>query len=324
MLQSLETQLTGGPLADLGSGAVDGDGFVQEVQSLESSYEQNVDQQLSPEFPNVDEILKLAGQAIVADVISLNQQNTVGLLSSSDLITAAQTAIDSVTDGPILSLDTPLSGYATATQTFEANLDTLAQSLSSSAATPLDPTDVSTTLVTEAEAYQADIHAGLEVTHPDISSAVDAAVDNLENTASAISQEDSSDAQSQLTSAISTFDAAILDTTGLFGPRGVISQALAIHGTLAPNLTIPQAASAISSVSGTATVAGLPPCPPRYVNSATRTGDCGRDGQLHARRCICRPGRDRQRRRRDALGSRDRRRGGHRQRRGRRQLCRRH
>ena len=61
MLQSLETQLTGGPLADLGSGAVDGNGFVQEVQSLESSYEQNVDQQLSPEFPNVDKILKLAG-----------------------------------------------------------------------------------------------------------------------------------------------------------------------------------------------------------------------------------------------------------------------
>ena len=111
MLQSLETQLTDGPLADLSSGAVDGDGFVQEVQSLESSYEQNVDQQLSPEFPNVDEILKLAGQAIVADVISLNQQNTVGLISSSDLITDAQTAIDSVTDGPILSLGTPLSGY---------------------------------------------------------------------------------------------------------------------------------------------------------------------------------------------------------------------
>ncbi len=198
MLKSLETQLTDGPLADLSSGAVDGDGFVQEVQSLESSYEQNVDQQLSPEFPNVDNLLKLAGQAIVADVISLNQQNTVGLLMSSDLITEAQTAIDSVTDGPILSLGTPLSGYSTATKTFEANLDTLAQSLSSSAATPLDPADVSTTVLTEAQAYQVDIHAGLEVTHPFISSAVDAAVANLENTASAISQEDNSDAQSQL------------------------------------------------------------------------------------------------------------------------------
>ena len=315
----------GGPLADLSSGAVNGDGFVQEVQSLESSYEQNVDQQLSPEFPHVDEMLKLAGQAIVADVISLNQQNTVGLLSSSDLITDAQTAIDSVTDGPILSLGTPLSGYATATQTFEANLDTLVQSLSSSAATPLDPADVSTTLVTEAEAYQADIHAGLEVTHPYISSMVDAAVDNLENAASAIAQDDNSAAQSQLTSAISTFDAAILGTTGLFGPaRRRSAKRLANHGTLTPNLTIPQTASAISSVSGTATVGGTATLTATLTSPATRAGDLGRDGQLHARRCVCRPGRDQQRRRRDALGSRHHRRGGHRQRRRRGQLRRRH
>ena len=276
MLQSLETQLTDGPLSDLSSAAVDGNGFVQEVQSLESSYEQNVVQQLSPEFPHVDEILKLAGQAIVADVIALNQQNTVGLISSSDLITDAQTAIDSVTDGPILSLGTPLSGYSTATQSFEANLNTLAQSLSSSATTPLDPADVSTTLLTEADAYQADIHAGLEVTHPFISNAVDSAVDSLENTASAISQDDSSDAQSQLTTAISTFDAAILDTTGLFGPNGVISQALAIHGTLTPNLTVPQTSSATTSVSGTATVGGTATLTATLTSSATGQGIAGK------------------------------------------------
>jgi len=272
MLHALESQLTGGPLADLGSGAVDGDGFVQEVQSLESSYEQNLDQQLSPEFPNVDEILKLAGQAIVADVISLNQQNTVGLISSSDLMTDAQTAIRSVTAGPILSLDTPLSGYAAATRAFEANLEDLVQSLSSTAATPVNPTDVSTTLLTEAEAYQADVHAGLEVTHPYISSDVDAAVDELENTASAIAQDDSSEAQSQLTSAISTFDAAILDTTGLFGPSGVISQAIAKHQILTPNLTVPQAPSAITSVSGTATAGGTATLTATLISQASGQG----------------------------------------------------
>ena len=275
MLQSLESQLTDGPLADLSSAAVDGDGFVQEVQSLESSYEQNVDQQLLPEFHHVDEILKLAGQAIVADVISLNQQTAVGLISSSDLITDAQTAIDSVTDGPILSLGTPLSGYSMATKTFEANLDALAQSLSSSATTPLDPADVSTTLLAEAQAYQVDMHAGLEVTHPYISNAVDSAVVSLENTASAISQDDNSDAQSQLASAISTFDSALLDTTGLFGPRGVISQALAIRGTLAPNLTIPQTASATSSVTGTATVGGTATLSATLTSSAMGQGIAG-------------------------------------------------
>ncbi len=51
MLDSLESQLKAGPLADLSSGAVDGNGFVQEVQGLESSFEQGVDQGLAPNSP---------------------------------------------------------------------------------------------------------------------------------------------------------------------------------------------------------------------------------------------------------------------------------
>src|SRR5579859_7923041 len=70
MLGALQTQLTSGPLADLQASNVDGNGFVAEVQSLEMSYEQNVDKQLSPEFPNIDRLLKLQGQRIVADEIS--------------------------------------------------------------------------------------------------------------------------------------------------------------------------------------------------------------------------------------------------------------
>ena len=61
MEQALESQLTSGPLADLTSGTVDGNGFVSEVQSLESSYEQDVDQQLAGEFPNVDEMTEAPG-----------------------------------------------------------------------------------------------------------------------------------------------------------------------------------------------------------------------------------------------------------------------
>jgi hypothetical protein len=180
-----------------------------------------------------------------------------------------------VTDGPIQSLNTPLSGYATATETFEANLDALAQSLSSSAATPLDPTDVSTMLVTDAEAYRADLHAGLEVLHPNVSNAVDTAVDNLESNATAISQDDSSDAQTLLTGAISTFDAAILGTTGLFGPSGPISRVTANPGTFSPNLTIPQASSAISSVSGTATIGGTATLTATLISPATGQGISG-------------------------------------------------
>jgi hypothetical protein len=57
---------------------------------LETSFEQNVDKQLSPEFPNVDKLLELKGQRILADISSLNQENSVGLVSDADLTTKAQ------------------------------------------------------------------------------------------------------------------------------------------------------------------------------------------------------------------------------------------
>ncbi|HEV3166138.1 MAG TPA: hypothetical protein VGZ22_19090 [Isosphaeraceae bacterium] len=227
MLQALQTQLDSGPLADLNAGTVNGTDFVTEVQNLETSFAQNVDQQLSPEFPNVDKLLKLQGQRIVADVTALNQQSTVGLISSSALATQAQTAINSLTGGPIFSLGTPLSAYVTRTQSFETNLNTLAQSLSSTASPALTVAQVNTTLQAEAEAYRADLHAGLQVTHPNISAMVDSAVTTLENASTTIAQGSGTNAQAQLMAAITAFDNAILDTTGLFGPQGVISKSQA-------------------------------------------------------------------------------------------------
>jgi len=200
--------------------------------------------------------LKLAGQAVVANAVSLNQQSSVGLISSSTLATDATTAINSLTQGPIYSLGTPLSGYSSATKSFETDLNTLAQSLSTAATTPLTPAQVSTTVVAEAEAYRALLHAGLQVTHPYVSNMVDSAVNALETTANSVAGETSSTAQTQLNSAISAFDTALLDTTGLFGPQGVISVALANHQNFTPNLTVPQAASSIGTVSGTAAAGG--------------------------------------------------------------------
>jgi len=256
MLQALETQLTSGPLADLNNGTVDGNGFVTEVQSLAASYAQNVDQQLLPEFPNVDTLLKLQGQRIVADETSLNQQSSVGLLSSSQFATQAQTAINSLTGGPLFSLHTPLSGYVTATQNFQSNLHTLAQSLSSSATTSLTPGQVSATMLAEIVAYDADIHAALQVTHPDISNTVDLALASLGSTASSIASETSSAAQTDVNSAISTFDTAILDTTGVFGPKGVISLSLSSGQGFSPHLTDTRPASSLADVSGTASFGG--------------------------------------------------------------------
>ena len=133
MLTALQDQLTSGPLADLKAGTVTGDEFVTEAQSLVASYDANVDQQLLPHFKNIDLLLKIQGQRSVADLASLNQQNTVGLIDSTQFETQSQTAINSLTSGPIHSLDTPVSAYVSTTQAFETELKTLASSLSTSA-----------------------------------------------------------------------------------------------------------------------------------------------------------------------------------------------
>ena len=252
MVQALETQLTSGPLADLSSGAVDGNGFVTEVQSLESSFEQNVDQQLNPEFRNVDQLIKLQGQRIVAGVISLNQQNTVGLLSTANAAIDVPALIKSLTSGPIFALNTPLRAFVTITTDFETQLSTIAQSLSSSASPSLTSLQAAATVSAESNAYLADVYAGLKLPHPNVSNAVAQEVIKLQVAASNLAQGSSSTPQADLESAITAFDTAVLDKSGIFGPSGVVSQATAA-GVFTPNPTVSRSSTSIGSVSGTAT-----------------------------------------------------------------------
>src|SRR5271157_907921 len=253
MLSALQTQLTDGPLADLNSGVVDGNGFITEVQSLDASYNQNVDQQLLPHFTHIDNMLKLQGQQVVANLVSLNQQSTVGLISADVLPTQAGAAINTLTGGPIYSLNTPVSAYVKATQNFETNLGTVADALSSTAPVPLTLPQVSTTIQAEAEAYRASMDAGLQVTHPNISFTVNKAVTTLES--SVIRSTDETD----ISAAIAVFDAAILGTTattgttGLFGLNGPVIQVNSELGYVPHNLTAKPTATTIDSVSGTAT-----------------------------------------------------------------------
>ena len=272
MLSALQTQLTDGPLADLNSGVVDGNGFITEVQSLVTSYNQNVDQQLLPHFTHIDNMLKLQGQQVVANLVSLNQQSTVGtptLVPIDSLPTLAGAAINTLTSGPIRSLETPVSAYVTATQSFETDLGTVTDPLS--ATTPPSLTDVSTTILAEAEAYRASMDAGLQVTHPDLSSPVNAAVTTLEDSVIAIANADSSTAESDIHNAIAIFDSAILDTTGLFGLNGPVNRVNSELGYVPHDLTGKQAATTIDNVSGTAT-AGGPATLTATLNSATGTG----------------------------------------------------
>ena len=164
-------------------------------------------------------MLKLQGQQVVANLVSLNQQSTVnpqgtvvGLTSPDSLPTQAGAAINTLTSGPIHSLNTPVSAYRTATQNFETDLSTVTDTLSS---TSLPLPEVSTTIQAEAEAYRASMDAGLQVTHPNISSTVNAAVTTLEDTVITIANTNDPTAESDIDTAITAFDAAILDTTGL-------------------------------------------------------------------------------------------------------------
>jgi hypothetical protein len=256
MLSALQSQLTSGPLADLSNGTVDGNGFITEVQSLESSYEQNVDQQLLPHFSNIDQMLKLQGQRVVADLVSLNQRDSLGLLAGSDLATSAGTTINTLTNGPVFSLNTPVSAYVGLTQAFESSLNALIEDLSTSSSTSLTLGDAIATMQAETAAYRVDMDTGLQVMHPYLSSAVDAAVNDLEDSIATVAQGDGSTAAADLTTAINTFDAALLDTTGLFGTQGRVLTTVASRGYVPSNLTVQRDGSMLSSVSGTSSSGG--------------------------------------------------------------------
>jgi len=256
VLTALESQLLAGPLADLtrSSSPVTGSEFVTEVQRMVSSYDTAVNAALLPEFPNVDTLLVLQGQRIAADESSLNQQNTVALISDSTFQAQAESAINSLTGGPLYSLHTPLTGYATVTQAFESSLRDIADGLTVSV--PLAPSDASLTMLAETVAYQADIHAALQVTHPNISNTVDQAVANLISAGNSVASETSAAAQTLINTAVSAFDAAILDTTGVFGPSGTIATSLATGRGFPPHLKDHRDSSSLSDVSGTASSGG--------------------------------------------------------------------
>ncbi len=253
MLKALQRTLTDGPLADLKAGAITGDGFVVDVQSVVASFDASVNSQLHPRFPNVDELLRLQGLRMSNTVASLNEFNALGLSTSTGFETGAEEAINSLTTGPIFSLGTKLSGYATATQVFEARLRFVANSLDASG---LTSEEASSVVQAEAEAYRSTIYAGLLLNNSDFASRVGAAVSTLESTARSMAGEDEASALAALDRAIATFDTAVLDTSGLFGPNGYAGIANAKYGYIPQSLAKGRTASIFTDVNGTATFGG--------------------------------------------------------------------
>src|SRR4029079_14917679 len=102
-------------------------------------------------------------------------------------------------------------------------------------------------------------------------------INTLEDAIASIAANNPSDASSQLTTAINAFDAAVLDTTGLFGPRGVYRRAPK-NVTLPPGVTNGQVASSLVvsgtiASDGTATLTGT-------LTSGNGSAHTGQSGAL--------------------------------------------
>ncbi len=160
-VNALQTQLTNGPVADLQAGTVDASGFQTEVTDLLTSFASATDTALLPSYPNVDAIIKLSGTKIGAELTSIGQQQTVGLIDTTTAESLGQTAIAGLTSGPLKPLGTTPAALKARSSTFESDLNVLAQSLATSATTSLTIDQVNTTAAAEADAYEADINASL-------------------------------------------------------------------------------------------------------------------------------------------------------------------
>jgi hypothetical protein len=250
MVSALESQLNSGPLSDLIYGTVTSNGFISEAQSLETSFEQDLTtQKLAADFPKVDivQLLKLQGENVVANLTAENQENAVGLIAESNLVSTFQSTIGALTSGPILAIGTSSSVLPARTKAFRNELNVLSSDLSNGSLT-ID--QLTTTLGAEAEAYRSQVHAAIQVYDPAISGHADTHINALENTINAIEESSASNESTEVNSAIKTFVGSVLDTTGLFGTHGSFSK-VPKNLTEHPPSTETQAPSLLESVSGT-------------------------------------------------------------------------
>ena len=277
MLSALQTQLTNGPLANLSSGVVDGNGFVSEAQSLVASYNQNVDQQLLPHFTHIDNMLKLQGQQVVANLVSLNQQSTVGLISADSFAHAGGGRDQHVDLGADLLVEYPGQRVCHGDPDLRDRSWRAGELAQLHGDPALSLADVSTTIQAEAEAYRTSMDAGLQVTHPNTLQHGELGRDDPGELGHSDRQAAtaSSTAESDIHTAIAAFDSAILDTTGLFGLNGPVNRVNSELGYVPHNLTAKPTATTIDNVSGTATFGG-PATLTATLNSATGTGLVGK------------------------------------------------
>ncbi len=261
MTVALQTQITNGPLADLKAGKVDSTGFVTEVQSLAASYVNYSDSKLA-KLPSVKEVVNLQSARAVADQIAIEQSNSVGLVSDATYISVATTAVNSLTKGPILPNNTPVSNLLKRTNQFIKQVDTIVAAFGNGA---LKLSDAANSIIADAEAYRTDMHSAILVGHPIQSNDIDGDVIRLENAAANIVATNNAKLSAgQLIGSVNTFYNGVIDIFGTFGPRGPVAKALREHGW-PQTPTILADDTTLTDVSATGSAGGL------LVLSATLT-----------------------------------------------------
>lgn len=222
MDKALQQQLTDGPLAGLKDGSVTPADFQTEVSNLVASFRADAATQLSPRFPNVTKIIQDQGTKIESQLAAIGAQQDAGFITDATQITDSTTAINALTGGPLFPLHTPLAGYQKTTQTLLDNLKTISGGLATGANPALTLTQAQTLATADTKAYQNSVDASLFL-RPNVAAKVATAVTTFDTTVNAITEGGTTSTQDQFNTAIAALDAALLDTTGLFGPSGPVA-----------------------------------------------------------------------------------------------------
>ncbi len=220
---ALQSQITSNALVALQAGTLVPADFQTSVNNIVNSYQTNIDQQLLPRFKNIDAILDGQAQTIQQTIAALNTQLTAGLITTATYTTEAAQAVNAITGGPLFPLNTPTSGLATATKALETQLNLLPPTLATGATPSLTLTQVQEVSAADTTAYSVAMNTAL-FTRPKLVAKVNTAITTYSASVAAITTTGTTTPAQQLTAAITALDTALLDTDGLFGPKGSVSK----------------------------------------------------------------------------------------------------
>jgi len=185
------------------------------VTGILTGFDQQINAQLRPQYPNVASIIQLGGARVQADLTSLSTRVAVGTLTQSAALTQAQQSLAALNTGPLRAAGTTNEALVGRSREFSAYLNTLAQALGTPATNPLTIGQVNTLTRASGNAYLADMKASL-YGHSNLTNALTSAVTTLQSQTSAIvggtgSGSGTGTAQVQYQAAVATFNRSLLD-----------------------------------------------------------------------------------------------------------------